>query len=67
MNLAAKEVAVIGDQIFTDVLGGNRMGLYTIILNRYANKSPIIILFLFLSQTKGLSCPIIMVGKGGFL
>lgn len=26
------ESAVIGDQIFTDVLGGNRMGLYTILV-----------------------------------
>lgn len=26
------ETAVIGDQIFTDVLGGNRMGLYTILV-----------------------------------
>ncbi len=30
MDLSAGEVAVIGDQIFTDVLGGNRLGLYTI-------------------------------------
>jgi len=26
------ETAVIGDQLFTDVLGGNRMGLYTILV-----------------------------------
>lgn len=26
------ETAVIGDQIFTDILGGNRMGLYTILV-----------------------------------
>lgn len=30
MQLEAGEVAVIGDQIFTDVLGGNRLGLFTI-------------------------------------
>ncbi len=30
MELSPGEVAVIGDQIFTDVLGGNRLGLYTI-------------------------------------
>jgi HAD superfamily phosphatase (TIGR01668 family) len=30
MNLRAEETAVIGDQLMTDVLGGNRMGLYTI-------------------------------------
>ncbi|KAF0197450.1 MAG: HAD superfamily (subfamily IIIA) phosphatase [Bacillota bacterium] len=28
----AKHTAMIGDQIFTDVLGGNRMGLYTILV-----------------------------------
>lgn len=26
------ETAVVGDQIFTDVLGGNRLGLYTILV-----------------------------------
>jgi len=30
MNLAENQVVVVGDQIFTDVLGGNRLGLYTI-------------------------------------
>lgn len=30
MNLSTSEVAVVGDQLFTDVLGGNRLGLYTI-------------------------------------
>ncbi|MBC6974544.1 MULTISPECIES: YqeG family HAD IIIA-type phosphatase [unclassified Bacillus (in: firmicutes)] len=32
MNLAADEVVVIGDQLLTDVLGGNRVGLYTILV-----------------------------------
>lgn len=27
------ETAVVGDQLFTDVLGGNRLGLYTILIN----------------------------------
>lgn len=30
MGLTAEEVAVVGDQLFTDVLGGNRLGLFTI-------------------------------------
>lgn len=30
MNLTTSQVAVVGDQLFTDVLGGNRLGLYTI-------------------------------------
>lgn len=32
MGLKPDETAVIGDQIFTDVLGGNRMGLFTILV-----------------------------------
>ena len=32
MGSKAAETAVIGDQIFTDVLGGNRAGLYTILV-----------------------------------
>ncbi|WP_248930924.1 YqeG family HAD IIIA-type phosphatase [Paenibacillus hamazuiensis] len=32
MNLKAEHTAVIGDQMLTDVLGGNRMGLYTILV-----------------------------------
>ncbi|WP_378956350.1 YqeG family HAD IIIA-type phosphatase [Pelosinus sp. sgz500959] len=30
MELREEEVAVVGDQLFTDVLGGNRLGLFTI-------------------------------------
>lgn len=30
LQLKPEEVAVVGDQLFTDVLGGNRMGMYTI-------------------------------------
>jgi uncharacterized protein len=32
MSLKAGEAAVIGDQMMTDVLGGNRLGLYTILV-----------------------------------
>ncbi|MGI5875375.1 MAG: YqeG family HAD IIIA-type phosphatase [Dethiobacteria bacterium] len=32
MGLKASEVAVVGDQVFTDILGGNRLGLYTILV-----------------------------------
>ncbi|HIE12245.1 MAG TPA: YqeG family HAD IIIA-type phosphatase [Desulfotomaculum sp.] len=28
-----EETAMVGDQLFTDVLGGNRMGLYTILVS----------------------------------
>lgn len=30
MELAPEEVAVIGDQLYTDILGGNRIGMFTI-------------------------------------
>lgn len=33
MDLKASEVAVVGDQVFTDVLGGNRSGLCTILVH----------------------------------
>ena len=32
LGLDAKETVMIGDQMMTDVLGGNRMGLYTILV-----------------------------------
>lgn len=38
MEVKPAEVAVIGDQIFTDVLGGNRSGLYTILVKPLAKK-----------------------------
>lgn len=38
MGVDACETAVIGDQIFTDVLGGNRSGLFTILVKPIARK-----------------------------
>jgi len=32
LGTAPEETAVVGDQIFTDILGGNRLGLYTILV-----------------------------------
>ncbi len=32
LGVTAKETVVIGDQIFTDILGGNRAGLFTILV-----------------------------------
>jgi HAD superfamily phosphatase (TIGR01668 family) len=32
LGMQGHEVVMIGDQMFTDVLGGNRMGLYTILV-----------------------------------
>jgi HAD superfamily phosphatase (TIGR01668 family) len=38
MGVKADQTAVIGDQIFTDVLGGNRAGMYTILVVPLGNK-----------------------------
>ncbi|WP_242848766.1 HAD hydrolase-like protein [Syntrophomonas palmitatica] len=38
MQAEASTTAVIGDQIFTDVLGGNRAGLYTILVTPLARR-----------------------------
>lgn len=38
MQLLPEEVAVIGDQILTDVLGGNRLGLHTILVTPISEK-----------------------------
>lgn len=32
LDLEPHETAMVGDQVFTDVLGGNRMGLFTILV-----------------------------------
>ena len=32
MKLKQSQTAVVGDQVFTDILGGNRLGLYTILV-----------------------------------
>lgn len=34
------ECAVIGDQIFTDILGGNRAGMFTILVEPVSNREP---------------------------
>lgn len=36
MKLSAHQTAVVGDQMLTDVLGGNRLGLYTILVQPVA-------------------------------
>lgn len=41
LNSQRSETAVIGDQLLTDVLGGNRMGLYTILVVPISNQDNI--------------------------
>lgn len=38
LNLEYKEIASIGDQIFTDVIGSNRMGMYSILVEPIKEK-----------------------------
>ena len=38
METKTMETAVIGDQLFTDILGGNRLGLFTILVNPLSTK-----------------------------
>lgn len=37
-ELSYKEVCIIGDQIMTDILGGNRLGIYTILVEPLSTK-----------------------------
>ena len=37
-NYDLSEVAIIGDQLFTDIYGGNRVGIMTILVNPMSNK-----------------------------
>ncbi len=41
LSLPANEVAMVGDQLFTDVFGANRLGLYTVLVDPFAKKEPL--------------------------
>lgn len=45
MNLKKDQVAIIGDQLFTDVLGGNLKGIYSILLRPIDLEEPFLIRF----------------------
>ena len=38
MNLSKKQVAAVGDQIFTDMIGGNLSGMYTILVEPFEDE-----------------------------
>ncbi|MGE4282265.1 MAG: YqeG family HAD IIIA-type phosphatase [Clostridia bacterium] len=38
LELKPEEIAVVGDQIFTDVLGGNRLNMFTILVTPISQK-----------------------------
>lgn len=41
LNLTSEETAVIGDQLFTDIKGGNKLGLTTILVEPLDSDEPI--------------------------
>ena len=38
MGIKAEETAVIGDQLFTDIYGGNKLNMFTILVKPIATK-----------------------------
>lgn len=38
LDVTPKETAMVGDQVFTDVLGANRLGLYTILVKPISSR-----------------------------
>ena len=63
MNLPVEQVAMVGDRLFTDVLAGNRLGMFTILVEPIATPGPawepysIRNLEVWLSQFLGASLP----------
>jgi len=37
MNLPVEQVAMVGDRLFTDVIAGNRLGMFTILVEPYVD------------------------------
>ncbi|MDJ0723624.1 MAG: YqeG family HAD IIIA-type phosphatase [Prochloraceae cyanobacterium] len=61
MNLPVSEVAMVGDRLFTDVLAGNRLGMFTILVEpmvdpaKIPNSYPLRNLEVWLSRALGVS------------
>ncbi len=61
MNLPVEQVGMVGDRLFTDVLAGNRLGLFTVLVepmvhpNETVRRSPIHNFEVWLSQALGAS------------
>jgi hypothetical protein len=61
MDLPVHQVAMVGDRLFTDVLAGNRLGLFTILvqpmpdLNQIVRTSPVRAFEVMISQYLGVS------------
>ncbi|XGV95935.1 MAG: YqeG family HAD IIIA-type phosphatase [Leptolyngbya sp. BL-A-14] len=61
MELPVEQVAMVGDRLFTDVLAGNRLGMFTILVeamvnpNEVVKRSPLHSFEVWLSQALGAS------------
>jgi HAD superfamily phosphatase (TIGR01668 family) len=61
MNLPVEQVAMVGDRLFTDVLAGNRLGMFTILVEPMIDPAvtvtsyPIRDFEVWLSQSLGVS------------
>lgn len=61
MQLPAEQVGMVGDRLFTDVLAGNRLGMFTILvepmvhLDETVSRSPLHTFEVWLSQCLGAS------------
>ncbi|MDF0555291.1 YqeG family HAD IIIA-type phosphatase [Kamptonema sp. UHCC 0994] len=64
MNLPVEQVAMVGDRLFTDVLAGNRLGMFTILVEPMVNigeavrKYPMRSFEVWVSQALGASLTI---------
>ena len=64
MNLPVEEVAMVGDRLFTDVLAGNRLGMFTILVEPMVDagyalrKYPVRSFEVWVSQALGASLKI---------
>jgi len=62
MNLPVQQVAMVGDRLFTDVLAGNRVGMFTIlvdpipaVLDHPAHRGPLRTLEIAISKSLGVN------------
>lgn len=61
MNLPVEQVAMVGDRLFTDVLAGNRLGMFTILVEpmvdptQVVRRHPVRTFEVWLSQALGAS------------
>ncbi|MBD2090312.1 YqeG family HAD IIIA-type phosphatase [Microcoleus sp. FACHB-1515] len=63
MDIPIEQVAMVGDRLFTDVLAGNRLGMFTILVEpmvdpaKVAQRYPVRTVEVWLSQALGATLP----------